>query len=658
MDSTMEKPPISEKLSLSISSVLPSISFMEDQPLSSTPKVSSAGVISILKPNVPIKSNNKSNKGGHLSSLPNHGGAGPSVLSSAAIVPEYILRASYPAAIIGNNGVLEGSNLVTPLQNVMGKKKGSMDQGNRAGKPTHGVEEPNQPLSTSGNVEKPIFPKALSFSISSIPSFPTDSSSKKERKKLTAKKGKGNSSQAKDPRILNIIKISETDKIIHCNACILDTYDRFRISFVYGSNDERFRKALRQIMCSSQHASPWIMLGDFNVSRNMGESIGGCSRISGAMEEFNDYLQASELDDLCFSGFLHTWCNKRSNSCISKKLDRVLVNNDWLVKFENSEAIFLPPTISDHCPSAVKLGLQGIKKNHPFKFFNFLTDRADFLQLVERCWQEQVHGIMQYKLCFKLRNLKKVLKTLNNDEVGNLTTNSIEAKAALDDCQRLLDQRLLDSNLRNRENELLSYYTLTLQAKEDLLRQKSRIQWLKAGDRNSSYFFKAINGRGNRSKIHSITGDDGSLIEGDIPVKNEAIHHFQNILGCSMLVRHGIGTLSNIIDNVISNDHDDSMDRDVTNDEIREVCFSLHPNKAPGPDGFNAYFFKKTWDIVSEDVINDIQEFFRSGHLLKDLSTTILALVPKVPNPSKLKDFRPISCCNTLYKIIAKIIAI
>ncbi|KAK3189369.1 hypothetical protein Dsin_028930 [Dipteronia sinensis] len=173
-------------------------------------------------------------------------------------------------------------------------------------------------------------------------SSPMESSSKKKKKKHTAKKGKVNSSQAK-----------------------------FRISFVYGSNDDRLRKALWQSICSSQHGSPWIVLGDFNVSRSVGESIGGCSRISGAMEEFNDCLQSLELDDLRFSSFLHTWCNKRSNGCISKKLDRVLVNNDWLVKFENSEAIFLPPSISDHCPSVVKLGLQSIKKNAISKFSIF-----------------------------------------------------------------------------------------------------------------------------------------------------------------------------------------------------------------------------------------------------------------------------------------------
>ncbi|KAK3226009.1 hypothetical protein Dsin_005871 [Dipteronia sinensis] len=373
-------------------------------------------------------------------------------------------------------------------------------------------------------------------------------------------------------------------------------------------------------MCSGLHDSPWIVLGDFNVSMRVDESIGGCSRISCPMEEFNDCLQSLELNDLHFSGFLHTWWNWSSSGCISKKLDRVLVNNDWLVKFENSEAIFLPPGNADHCPFMVKLGLQCIKKNRPFNIFNFLTDRADFLPLLERCWREQVLSTMQYKLCSKLRNLKKVLKTLNNDKVGDLTIKSIEAKAALDDSD------------------------------EDLLRQKSRIQWLKTGDRNSSYFFKAINGKRNRSKIQYITGDDGSLIEGDILVKNEAIHHFHTILGCSMPARHGIGsTLWNIIDKVISNDQANFMGRDVTNDEIREVYFSLHPNKAPGPDDFNAHFFKITWDIVGEDVISAVQEFFRSGLLLKEINATILSLFPKVLNPSKIKDFRPISCRNTLY---------
>ncbi|KAK2653187.1 hypothetical protein Ddye_013043 [Dipteronia dyeriana] len=72
-------------------------------------------------------------------------------------------------------------------------------------------------------------------------------------------------------------------------------------------------------------------------------------------------------------GFHHTRCNKRSNGFISKKLDRVLVSNDWLVKFENSEAIFLPPSISDHCPSVVKLGLQALVLKTALDEFSLLS---------------------------------------------------------------------------------------------------------------------------------------------------------------------------------------------------------------------------------------------------------------------------------------------
>ena len=99
------------------------------------------------------------------------------------------------------------------------------------------------------------------------------------------------------------------------------------------------------------------------------------------------------------------------------------------------------------------------------------------------------------------------------------------------------------------------------------------------------------------------------------------------------------------------------MSKDFTSQEIREACFSLNPNKAPGPDGFNGYFFRKAWSIIGEDVTRAIQEFFSSGKLLGEFNSTLIYLIPKVTNPSSFGDFRPISCCNFIYKIIAKLIA-
>ncbi|GKB53666.1 hypothetical protein Tco_0904419, partial [Tanacetum coccineum] len=67
--------------------------------------------------------------------------------------------------------------------------------------------------------------------------------------------------------------------------------------------------------------------------------------------------------------------------------------------------------------------------------------------------------------------------------------------------------------------------------------------------------------------------------------------------------------------------------------EIREAMFSLGDNKALGPDGYSAAFFKEAWSIISVDVCKAIKEFFTNGILLKELNHTIIALIPKVASP-------------------------
>lgn len=52
-----------------------------------------------------------------------------------------------------------------------------------------------------------------------------------------------------------------------------------------------------------------------------------------------------------------------------------------------------------------------------------------------------------------------------------------------------------------------------------------------------------------------------------------------------------------------------------------------------------------------------VKSFLRSGRILREMNVTAISLIPTVPNPTMLKDFRPSSCCNTIYKCIAKILA-
>ena len=108
---------------------------------------------------------------------------------------------------------------------------------------------------------------------------------------------------------------------------------------------------------------------------------------------------------------------------------------------------------------------------------------------------------------------------------------------------------------------------------------------------------------------------------------------------------------------VWSSNHVDILNSRVTHEEIKNALFSIDDSKAPGPEGFSSLFFKRAWSIVGNEVCDAVEDFFSNGCILREINCTIIALVPKVPNPSSMHDYRPISCCNTIYKCITKIIA-
>ena len=112
-----------------------------------------------------------------------------------------------------------------------------------------------------------------------------------------------------------------------------------------------------------------------------------------------------------------------------------------------------------------------------------------------------------------------------------------------------------------------------------------------------------------------------------------------------------------IVKRKLTNEASQWLSRNVSNDEIQAALFQMSPDKAPGPDGYNAFFFQKKKDIIGTDICRAIHSFFNSGRILTEVNHTLITLVPKSPNASVLSDFRPISCCNTIYKLISNILA-
>lgn len=91
--------------------------------------------------------------------------------------------------------------------------------------------------------------------------------------------------------------------------------------------------------------------------------------------------------------------------------------------------------------------------------------------------------------------------------------------------------------------------------------------------------------------------------------------------------------------------------------EVEEAVFSLGATKSPGPYGLNGMFFQHHWDSIQHEVYQEVRRFFHTGHMHPEMNKTHITLIPKVPNPENLTQFRPISLCNSIYKVISKVMA-
>ncbi|GKB27910.1 aspartic peptidase, partial [Tanacetum coccineum] len=139
-----------------------------------------------------------------------------------------------------------------------------------------------------------------------------------------------------------------------------------------------------------------------------------------------------------------------------------------------------------------------------------------------------------------------------------------------------------------------------------------------------------------------------------LDVADTFVLHYKDFLGISMAC--DVLNTDGLFIKHISAGSRDQMVQIVTNEEIKAAMFSIGDDRAPGPDGFSSAFFKKSWDIVGNDICRAIRDFFVNGKLLKEINHTFLALIPKVSTPLRVTDYRPISCCNVLYKCISKIL--
>jgi hypothetical protein len=215
-----------------------------------------------------------------------------------------------------------------------------------------------------------------------------------------------------------------------------------------------------------------------------------------------------------------------------------------------------------------------------------------------------------------------------------------------------VEERGLSEVERMRKSILCRDLEKALLQEEISWRQKSRIKWLKEGDKCTKFFHSMANLNKRYNTIESLL-INGTLSSNPADIRDHAVNFYESMFAESMSWRP---RLDDLAFDSISAVEASSLEAPFLEKEIKDVIFEMDGNKAPGPDGFSMVFFQACWGVLKEDIMALFADFHARGKFERSLNSTFISLIPKVSGASELKDYCPISLVSGIYKIISKVL--
>jgi hypothetical protein len=198
-----------------------------------------------------------------------------------------------------------------------------------------------------------------------------------------------------------------------------------------------------------------------------------------------------------------------------------------------------------------------------------------------------------------------------------------------------------------------------LRRAEDVWRLRSRMTWIKSGDSNSKFFHKIASSNRNRKHVWEIQSDSGGTLTDQKAIKEEAVNHFKHFYKARE--RNNINDVvrvSSLYPKMVNEEEAELLYQPVSLEELKLVLEKFKKERSLGPDGWTSEFFLFFFDLVGSDLLEMVEDSRKKGHLSGGINATFLALIPKANKPVSFDDYRPISLCNLIYKVISKILAL
>ena len=244
----------------------------------------------------------------------------------------------------------------------------------------------------------------------------------------------------------------------------------------------------------------------------------------------------------------------------------------------------------------------------------------------------------------KLKRLKQDLKIWNKEFFGDTNKEKQRLIENISELDKLDDQSGLNEEQKNQRSTLFAELKKVNNRFESMLRQKSRIKWLEAGDLNTKFFHQTMNWRKRKNMITGLR-ILGEWSENPQEVKEGVKEYFEGKLRETSEFNVKLG---NVDFNSISKEDNIMLTKSFSEGEIKRAVWECEGNKSSGPNGFNFSFIKNSWEIIKRDIIKVVHNFQITGKYPKGCNASFIAPIPKRDNPQGQDEYRPISLVGSL----------
>jgi len=194
-----------------------------------------------------------------------------------------------------------------------------------------------------------------------------------------------------------------------------------------------------------------------------------------------------------------------------------------------------------------------------------------------------------------------------------------------------------------------------LEAQEEAMwHQRNRQCWLTDGDKNTAFFHHKASQRRRINNIIRLQDENDQWVEGAEHVRGLIMRYFKDIYTSRGV--QNLHKITNLIHPKVTEEMNQKLMKQYTDEEVHEAIMQMHPTKAPSPDGMPALFFQHYWHLIGKDVTHFVRQIL-NGNLYPGLiNQTLITLIPKTKTPTTPMDFRAISLCNVIFKIVSKVV--